>query len=95
MRFAGFDTDHFVRSAVTFAGRMLSVGKQSRRPKFCCKVAVIFLALYATVGVLFCSNDRIPAENADFYFEGIVCRGSGFITPRSGSIRRKCSAKEI
>jgi hypothetical protein len=32
---------------------------------FCCKVAVIFLALYAAKFSIFCSHDCLSAENGD------------------------------
>jgi hypothetical protein len=38
-----------------------------RLKKICCKVAVIFLALFALNCFMFCSNDCFSAENADFY----------------------------
>jgi len=43
--------------------------------KICCKVAVIFLALYALKCFIFCSNDCFSAENADFYFGRHLCSG--------------------
>jgi hypothetical protein len=43
--------------------------------EICCKVAVIYLALYALQCVMFCSNDCFPAENAVYSVEGVVCSG--------------------
>ena len=36
--------------------------------EFCCKVAVIFPALYAVKLSVFCSNDCFPAENGYLFF---------------------------
>ena len=41
--------------------------------EFCCKVAVIFLALYALTCVMFCANDCSSAENAVNSLEGVIC----------------------
>jgi hypothetical protein len=43
--------------------------------EFCCKVAVIFLALYAVKFAMFCSNDCFSADYAVYSFEGVVCSG--------------------
>jgi hypothetical protein len=48
--------------------------KERATLSFCCKVAVIFLALYAIGGVKFCSNDCFPAENDWYSLEGTACR---------------------
>jgi len=43
--------------------------------EFCCKVAVIFLALYAVKFSMFCSNDCFSADYAVYSLEGVVCGG--------------------
>ena len=52
------------------------IAPRTRHSEFCCKVAVIFLALNALKCFIFCSNDCFSAENADFYF-GRHCMQSG------------------
>ena len=42
---------------------------------FCCKVAVILLALCAVKFSMFCSNDCFSADYAVYSLEGVVCSG--------------------
>ena len=43
--------------------------------KICCKVAVIYLALYALRCVTFCSNDCFPRKMNVYSLKGLICSG--------------------
>jgi len=60
-------------TSVPFNGNCLGYSRFGNR--ICCKVAVIFLALYVPVGVMFCSNDCFSADHAVYSLEGVVCSG--------------------
>lgn len=59
-----------MRVYFSIAVRELKISVCAARPEpgDCCKVAVIFLALYALRCVKFCSNDCLSVENERLFF---------------------------
>ena len=63
-----------VRLSITFC-KVARTESLLQCRKICCKVAVIYLELYALNCFMFCSNDCFSADYAVYSLEAVVCSG--------------------